>query len=63
MEEYITEQGFSSLDIECCDNCFNSYHYDDMSDYRGERICKKCMEEIQADIRRDEMKDERWEND
>ena len=60
-EEYITSQGFSSLDIDGCDNCHSNFYFEDVEVYRGEKFCKKCMAEIEADIKRDEMKDERYE--
>jgi len=56
-EEYITDQGFSSLDIETCDECHRCWYYEEVTEYRGEKICKSCMEEIKADIIRDERKD------
>lgn len=60
-EEYILPGGFSSLDIDICECCYTQYYYEELTDYRGEKMCKKCLDETKADIQRDQMKDDRYE--
>ncbi len=53
-EEYITPQGFSSLDFESCELCHMNVYYEEIGEYRGEKFCRKCLDEIRADMIRDE---------
>ena len=43
-------------DLIVCDDCEKEFHYRYAEKFRGNTICPECMEEIEADMIRDESK-------